>query len=59
MHTITITIQDERFNGIEMSDADKKAAIMDMLLSGAYDFKDSYVKSLQIDIAPGQIRVAA
>jgi len=59
MHTITITIQDERFSGIEMSDADKKAAIMDMLLSGAYDFKDSYVKSLQIDIAPGQIRVAA
>ena len=59
MHTITVTIQDERFSGIEMSDADKKAAIMDMLLSGAYDFKDSYVKSLQIDIAPGQIRVAA
>ena len=59
MHTITITIQDERFNGIEMSDADKKAAILDMLLSGAYDFKDSFVRSLQIDIAPGQIRVAA
>jgi hypothetical protein len=59
MHMITITVQDERFNGIEMTDADKKAAIMDMLLSGAYDFKDSYVKSLQIDIAPGQIRAAA
>jgi hypothetical protein len=57
MHTITITIEDERFNGLEMSLEDKLDVIKEMLLSGAYDFKDQFVKGLQIHI--GQIRAAA